>query len=314
MANSMLKKNTLAFDDPYAMTGGMGTSLPSQSISQPGGSVSAPRVTPYQITGSLPQSLPMSQSQGIGSSLYSGMGGFLPPPVTTVPGQFAGAYATSAPSPYEAAYYQGAQGWEDLRNTLAADVQGLTSPQAWASAGLPGSYWKGQGDKQMGALEQEVSSTRASIEDRFRRKQINAAQRDLEIERLDRQASAQRAQILAGIQSERVNQGMQAANQSAQTLGALYGQVPVASAPQQIALSGLEGLGGMASGGGLSGGNSGGFGDIATQAAQYARNLGYKDINSLASSGRVADIVANAPSKEVGQILNERVMNIGRQQ
>ena len=239
------KRYSYPYDAPWADSGTMRGAFPSKSLSQPGGTVAMPRVNAPLIPSSGMPPVPALFQPAPTVPQNNWMPG-QEVPGTSGTGAFAavgGLQAMTMPSPYEAEYRQTGRGWEDLRNTLAANIQGLTSPQAWAHAGLPGSYWKGQTDEQMGALEQEISTARASIEARFSRGQINSAQRNLELERLERQAAERRASILSGTEASRREEGKASAQSSAQTLGALYGQVPVAAAPQQIQLSEVGGGG-----------------------------------------------------------------------
>ena len=199
-------------------------------------------------------------------------------------------------SPYEPEYRDAARGWEQMRSTLASNLQALASPQAYASAGLPTSYWKKKSDERLGDLNAGVDAKRADIEARYRRGAINSAQRLQEMEDLERDAAQQRGQTAAGMDTARVEQGMQAVGQSAGILGSLYGNVPVASAPQMLPLSaGYNDI--LSAGGGLSGGRSAPEGEM-TAAIRDAQS-------SFGTAAKMKDL---AP--ETYKTFKNRLMNL----
>ena len=246
---SLTKNYTFASDNPWAMSGGM-PAYPSQSTTQPGGTMPGVRAnSPFSAMTASPYGggmlnmfrPPASGVQEIDDPLGRGRGGMTP---------------SAMLSPYEPEYRDAARGWEQMRSTLASNLQALASPQAYASAGLPTSYWKKKSDERLGDLNAGVDAKRADIEARYRRGAINSAQRLQEMEDLERDAAQQRGQTAAGMDTARVEQGMQAVGQSAGILGSLYGNVPVASAPQMLPLSvGYNDI--LSAGGGLSGGGHG---------------------------------------------------------
>ena len=266
---SLAKNYTYASDNPWAMSGGMDGSFPSASPTQPGGTVPGVRApSPFSAMTAGPYGggmlnmfkPPASGVQEIDDPLGRGRGGMTP---------------SAMLSPYEPEYRDTARGWEGLRSTLASNLQALASPQAYASAGLPTSYWKKKSDERLGDLNAGVDAKRADIEARYRRGAINSAQRLQEMEDLERDAAQQRGQTAAGMDTARVEQGMQAVGQSAGILGSLYGNVPVASAPQMLPLSaGYNDI--LSAGGGLSGGKS-----SAQDIANQLRGEGYSDINQV---------------------------------
>lgn len=276
------KRYTYPYDTAQAMTGTL-PGMPSQSLSQPGGTVAMPRQQPlYQpdikapvieagqpvIPGQaqMPRAMPAygPQLTGVlGQLQQQGLVQFAP---------------TSMPSPYEEEYRQGARGWETLRGTLAQEAMGMSSPQAWAHAGLPGSYWAGQSDVRLGQIQQQVAGKRADIDARFRAKMINSAQRDVEIERLERWEAEQRAQAVASTEAARRQEGQAAATQRAGLATSLYGQVPVAPAPQPTGLSMLDSTQGNAQ---FISGRGGGAQTDLGRAVADLQAMGYSNYESL---------------------------------
>jgi len=230
---SLTKPYTYAADNPWAMSGGMAGSFPSSSPTQPGGTVPSVRAkSPFSA---------MSAGPYAGGALST-----VPQPSLPIDEwQFPSMRPGAMPSPYEPEYRETARGWEGLRSTLASNLQALASPQAYASAGLPTSYWKKKSDERLGRLNAGVDARRADIEARYRRGAINSAQRVQELEDLERDAAEQRGETAAAMDTERAEQGMKALAQSAGILGSLYGNVPVAAAPQMIPLSDVPGIPGL---------------------------------------------------------------------
>jgi len=186
----------------------------------------------------------------------------------------------SAPSPYERYYWEdvaarrGIEAGREVEATrLSGEAERWLSPQAWASAGPDASYWKGEAARQLSQATQAYNGTVANIEWRFQNNRINEAQRRIELDRAKRDLAAKRAAAQNAVQQQRVQTGMQAAQEAATGYSKLAGQVPRDYAqirePERI---GLETTG--VDVGGRGGGAAGVTGQLS-HLAQDLRKAGY---------------------------------------
>jgi len=200
----------------------------------------------------------------------------------------------SAPSPYERYYWEdvaarrGIEAGREVEATrLSGEAERWLSPQAWASAGPDASYWKGEAARQLSQATQAYNGTVANIEWRFQNNRINEAQRRIELDRAKRDLAAKRAAVQNAVQQQRVQTGMQAAQEAATGYSKLAGQVPRDYAqirePERIGLETEEGPHSLHGGGG-----QGSVSGQLSHLAQDLRKAGYSHWSQVPNTVRNA--------------------------
>ena len=254
-----IKRYSYAEDNPYAMSGGLAT-LPSTSISQPGGTVAAPRAKESALS-----AFTATPGQSILKGSYSALN--RPP-------------STAGPTPQESyqsaldAYRAAGAGWEQQRGELAGGVSALTAPTSWQQYGTPEQVWKATLDKQVGDLDMEMEGRRAKVDADQQAGIINSAEARAKREALDREYYSRLAQAQSGIATSKITEARAAAGEAANRLLSLYSATPVQKEPteptQQTPSQAPFSMGGA---------RGGGSGEKGDPAAAFAQKAGFTDWN-----------------------------------